>query len=157
MPYAPACQTGLRASMLAYQRGLRANVPACQRAKSVPASHFYVPTCQCAIRRANVLTWRAKVPNDVPIFQLGVPASQKVCQFSRHSSYEMLSEISILYYYIKHFTFYYILLHSRNSTFYHSYTYQMYMYHKWKFYYTSFLYFMTSCHIKEMCGEFFLF
>ena len=47
------------------------NVPACQRAKSVQTSHFYVPLnvptcytiCQC-------FTWRAKVPNGVPIFQL---------------------------------------------------------------------------------------
>ena len=53
----PACQRGLRANMLGCQRGLRANVLAChcglhtnvlacQRAKSVPTSHFYVPTCQ---------------------------------------------------------------------------------------------------------------
>ena len=35
-----------RAYVLACQRGLRANVPKCQRAKNVPTSHFYVPTCQ---------------------------------------------------------------------------------------------------------------
>ena len=30
---------------------------------------FGVPACQCAIRRANVLTWRANVPKRVSIFQ----------------------------------------------------------------------------------------
>ena len=87
-----------------WQRGLRANVPACQRAKSVPVFHFYVSrcqwTCQRAIRRANVLAWRANVPNGVPIFQLGVPTCQKACQFFRHSSYEMLSEMQILHFII---------------------------------------------------------
>ena len=98
------CQHGLRANVLAWQRGLCANVPACQRAKSVPVSHFYVSRCQwmCqrAIRRANVLAWRANVPNGVPIFQLGLPTCQKACQFFRHSSYEMLSEIQILHFII---------------------------------------------------------
>ena len=66
--------------MLACQRGLRANVPACQGAKSVPSSHFHVPTChkawQCfnlacqrAKRRANFSTRRANVPKSMPIFQ----------------------------------------------------------------------------------------
>ena len=45
-------------------------VPACQRAKSVSASHFYVPTCQCfnlgsqfAKQRANFSAWCANFPN----------------------------------------------------------------------------------------------
>ena len=80
MPCVPACQRGLRANVLACQRGLRANVPACQGAKSVPSSHFHVPTChkawQCfnlacqrAKRRANFSTRRANVPKSMPIFQ----------------------------------------------------------------------------------------
>ena len=63
----------LRAHVLSCQRGLRANVPAYQCAKSVPTSYFYVPTCQLmcqrAIRRANVLIWRANKPKGVTIFQ----------------------------------------------------------------------------------------
>ena len=70
----------------ACQRGLRANVLAWQHAKS---------------------DWRANVPNGVPIFQLGLPNWQKVCQFFEHSCYKMLSEISILYC-IKNYTFYLI-------------------------------------------------
>ena len=130
VPYVPARQCGLRASVV------------------------YVPTCQ---KSASFSFLRANVPIDVPIFQLGVPTCQKVCQFFRHSFYKMLSEVSILYYYIKNFTFYHILLHSTNSTFYRSYSYHMYMYRKEKLYYTSFLYFMTSFHIKEKCLEFFIF
>ena len=71
-------------------------VPARQHVKSVPTSHFYVPTCQktCQhfIRRINVSTWRAIVPSGVPIFQLGVSTHQKVCQFLKHSSNEILKE-----------------------------------------------------------------
>ena len=87
-------------------------VPTCLRAKSVPSFHFYMPTwqitCQRAIRCANVSTCHANVPNGVPIFQLGMPTCQRVCQFFKHSSYEMLREISILYYYIKNSTLYLI-------------------------------------------------
>ena len=41
----------------------------------------------------------------VPTGQLGVKTCQKACQFFKHS-YEMLKEISILYYYIKNSTLY---------------------------------------------------
>ena len=99
---------------------MRACVPAwftCQRA-CVPAwftcQLAYVSTCQkCA--KFSIL--RANVPNNVQgvaMFQLGMPTCQtacrffnlacqsaKECQFFKHSSYEMLREISILYYYIK--------------------------------------------------------
>ena len=75
-PCVPACQRGLRANVLAYQRGLRAYVPAwftCLCAKSVPSSHFYVPTCQWTCqrtkRRANLSNWRVNMPKNVPIFQ----------------------------------------------------------------------------------------
>ena len=47
-------------------------VPTCLLAKSVPTSHFYVPTFQ---KRANVSTWLANIfqlrlPKGVPIFRL---------------------------------------------------------------------------------------
>ena len=100
----------------------------CQHAKSLSTSHFYVSSCQRAISHANV-------PNGGPIFQLcmptcqtvcqrdkwwanfstghanvsnGVPTSQKVSQFLKHSSYEILMEISILPYYLKIFSSYLI-------------------------------------------------
>ena len=34
----------------------------------------------------------------MPIFQLGLPTCQRAFQFFKHSSYEMLKEISVLYY-----------------------------------------------------------
>ena len=86
------------ASVLACQRGLRVNVPACQK-------------------RANFSFLRANVPHGVLMFQIGVPKCQKTCQFFKHSSYEMLLEISILYYHEK-------ILH---YTLYYSCTYHMYM------------------------------
>ena len=62
------------------QRGPRANVLACQRAKIEPTSNLYMPTCQTACHyfnlasqrakwRANFSTWCANVPKGVPIFQ----------------------------------------------------------------------------------------
>ena len=89
VPCVPACQRGLRANVLACQRGLRANVTkACQ---------LLIFKCQRAIRRANVSTWRANVPDDVPIFQFGVPACQKACQFLKHSSFETFLYFILLY------------------------------------------------------------
>ena len=75
-PCAPACQRGLRANVPEYD-----TVPACQRAKSVSTSHFYVPTyhtsCQCfnlacqrAKRCVNFSTSCDKVPKGVQIFQI---------------------------------------------------------------------------------------
>ena len=108
----PAWFTCQRACLPAWFMCQRACVPAYQRAKSVPTSYFYVSTCQktCqrAIRHTNVSTWCANVANGVQIFQLGVPTCQRACQFFKHSSYEMLREISILYYYIKNSTLYLI-------------------------------------------------
>ena len=95
MPIVATCQSGTRATVLACQHGLRTIVPA--------ASAIYVPTCL----RANVPfgvpmlqlgAWRANVQNDVPIFQLGKPTCQKAYQFFKHSFYEMLRKISIIYY-----------------------------------------------------------
>ena len=62
-----------------------------------------VSTCQSC---ANFSTWHAKVANDMPIFYFCVPTCQKVCQFFKHSSYEMLREISLLYYFIKNSALY---------------------------------------------------
>ena len=91
-----------------------------------------VPTCQ---KRAKFLFLRAKVlycvplfyldvPKCVPIFQLGVPTWQKPCHFSNifvtKCKCNFPRKISILYYFIK-------ILH---FTWYHSYTYHMYMYRK---------------------------
>ena len=72
----------------------------CQRASVV-----YVPMCQ---KRARFSILRANVPQGVPMFQRGMPMCQRACQFFKHSSYEMLREISILYYYIKNSTLYLI-------------------------------------------------
>ena len=103
----------------------------CQRATSVPSSHFYMPTCQkaCqrAIRHANISTWHANVLNGMPIFQLAMSTCQRAFQFFKHSSYEMLREISIFNYYLKNPTLYLIS---------HTYTYYGYMHHIYDLYYT---------------------
>ena len=93
MQSVPTCLRDLCASVFACQRGLRANVPTCWcgLCANVPkACQLLIYTCQRANERANV-------PYGVSIFQLGVPTCQKVCQIFKHSSYEMLREISILY------------------------------------------------------------
>ena len=92
----PACFKCQRACVPAWFTCQRACMPMCQKRTHISFLRTNVPT---AIRRANVLTWRANVPNGVPIFQFGMPACQKACQFFKHSSYEMLREISIIYYY----------------------------------------------------------
>ena len=74
----------------------RASMPVpfkCQRTRSMSTFHLYVLTCEPAIRPTNM-------PNGMPIFQLGLPTCQKMCLFFKHSSYEMLKEISILYYWM---------------------------------------------------------
>ena len=152
MPCVPECQRRLRANVLACQRGLRINVTACQRAKSLPVSHFYVPTCQRAIRRPNVLTWRANVPNGGPIFQLGMLTYQEACQFfnlacqraKRRANFqtflfEMLKKIYRLYYYVKNSTFFFDIIVVNIICI------------------CIILHFYTSCHIKEKCVEFFFF
>ena len=119
----------LRVCYITCHACLRANmvyVPTCLRNGVV-----YVSTCQCANKRANV-----------PVFQLDVPTCHMLWQFFKHSSYEMLRDVSILYYYIKKF---YIILGiivihiicicivHKNCIIFH---------------------FYTSCHIKEKCVEF---
>ena len=114
----PARFTCLRASVV--------YVPTYLRAKSVPTSHFHVPTCQwtCqrAIRRAsfslcraNFSKWRTNMPKTVPIFQTFLLRNCKG-------------------------NFYTLFLY-KNSTLYLI----SYLYRTWKLYYTSFLYFMPSC------------
>ena len=84
--YVPAC---FRASVVYVPVRLRPNVPkVCQ---------ILIFTCQ----RANKC---AKVPQGVPMF-----ARQRTkLAFFKHSSYEMLREIAIPYYYIKNSTLYFI-------------------------------------------------
>ena len=83
--FAKSC---LRANVLACQRDLRAN---CLHANAPKECKFLIFMCQRANKGANV-------PYAVPMFQTGVPTCQKVYQFFKHSSYEMLEEISILNY-----------------------------------------------------------
>ena len=74
MPCMPLCQRGLCANVLVCQRGLCANMPkACQ---------LLIFTCQHANKRANV---PYGMPNDVPIFHLGMPCAKKHANFSNIS------------------------------------------------------------------------
>ena len=144
-----ACHTCLRANVVYVPTCLRASmvhVPTCQKhanfsflRANVPVN---VPTCHTACQcfnlacqrakwRANFSTWHANVSKGVPTF--------------RRSSYKMLSEISILYYYIKRFcilldiiVIHIICICIVNKNF-------------------IILHFYTSCHIKEKCVEFFIF
>ena len=59
-----------------------------------------MPTCH---KLCQCFLWSANVLNGLSIFQLDVPACQNPCQYFKNSSYKMLREISILYYYIKKF------------------------------------------------------
>ena len=144
MPCVPECQRGLRANVLACQHGLRTSVTACQRAKSVPVSHFYVPTCQRAIRRSNVLTWHANVPNGVPIFQLGVPTCQKTCQFFKISLWNVKGNLDTLLLCKKFYIFFDIIVINIIGICVVIKT-------------CIILHFYISCHVKEKCVEFFFF
>ena len=123
----------IRVNMLSRQLG---NVPTCLRANVPKVCQLLVFTCQ----RANK---RAKVPCDVPMFQLCVPTCQKACQFSKNFSYEMLKEISILYYFIKNVILDIIVIHIICIRIVHK--------------NCNVLQFYTSYHIKESCVEFFFF
>ena len=68
-----------------------AGAPPFLRANAPRVCQLIIFTCQRAIRGPSALTWRAKVPKGMPIFQT------------------LLRELSILYYYIKNSTFYLIL------------------------------------------------
>ena len=97
-------------------------------------SVVYVPTCQ---ERVNFSFLPANVLSSLLIFQIGVPTCQKACQFFKHSSDEILREISILYCYIEKFYIIpdTIVIHKNYLV----------------------LHFYTSCYIKEKCVEFFFF
>ena len=109
----------------------RACVPAwftCQQDKSVPTSHFYVPSCHMACH----------------FFILACQRANKSAKFFKHFCYQVLRKISILYYYIKNSTFYSIsVIHiicicivNKNCII---------------------IYLYTACHIKEKCMEVFFF
>ena len=108
------------------ERGLRANVP--------KTWQLLIFTCQ-----------RANLPCRVPMFQLSVSTCQTACHFFKLSSYKMLREISILYYYIKYSTLYLI------SWLYISYVYVSYI--------KNLLYFISMLHIilKRSVWNFLLF
>ena len=110
----------------------------CQRAKSVPTSHFYVSTCHTAFHCfilacqrekwcANFSTWRA----NVPIFQTFLLRSAKE-NFSTlllHNKFYILCDIIVIHIIC-------ICIINKNCIIFYLY---------------------TSCHIKEKCVEFFLF
>ena len=103
--------SNIRASVAYLPTLLRARaayVPTCLHANLSEACQVLIFTCQRTNKRANV-------PYGVPAFELGVsmsqlglsvfqlvgPACQKACQCFKHSFFEMLLEISILYYHKK--------------------------------------------------------
>ena len=97
VPCVPAHQSGLRANVLASQRDLRPDVP--------KRANFLFLLVDMPY---NVPTFQLGVPNGVPTFQIGVPACQNVRQVFKHSSYVMIRQISLLYFYIKKSTLYLI-------------------------------------------------
>ena len=88
-----ACQKRANFSFLC--ANVPINVSTCHK-----ACQCFNLVCQHGKWRANFSTCRANVPNCVPL------------QYFKHSSFEMLREISILYYYIKKSTFYFLLFFS---------------------------------------------
>ena len=94
---------GLRTNMLRCQRGLCANVPACQRASVLKACQHLIFTCQRANKRDNVSTWRANfsswlanVSKDEPIFR-----SFLLCFIIiKNSTLYLISWLYILYAYV---------------------------------------------------------
>ena len=101
MPCLPARQRGLPANVLSCEHTNVPNVSAC----------YLIFTCQ----RPNEC---ASVPNGVPTFQISASICQRTCQFFKHFSYEMLREISILYFCIKSSKLYLVsyLYHTRIKT-----------------------------------------
>ena len=84
----------------ACQRDTRGNVPASQRVKSMPTSHF---TCQRTtnrvILRANVSTLHASAPNAVPIFWTFLLRNAKgnsiLHYYTKNSTLNLISELYI--------------------------------------------------------------
>ena len=104
-------------------------------------THPLLPQPSPTQRHVSYSTWYINVLNGMPIFHFGVPRCQKACQNFKYSSYEMLREISMLYYYIK---FYIILdiiiLHMISVCIVHKNCIMLHVY--------------TSCHIKEKRVDF---
>ena len=105
VPCVPDMVYILRACMPAWFTYKRTCMPACQKHANfsflsvsvpinVPARHkgcqCFNLACQRAERRAS--------------FQIGLSTCQKECQFFKHSSYEMIRDTSMLYYYTKSYT-----------------------------------------------------
>ena len=121
-------------------------LPACQRAKSVLNSYFYVPkcctachcfilTCQSAKWRANFSTWRANVTKAVPFFKHF--CYQVQMQFSKKNFYTLLF-YKKFYILLDIIVTHIICICIVNKS-------------------CVILYLYTSCHIKEKCVEFFFF
>ena len=92
---------------------------------------FGVPACQCAIRRANVLTWRANVPKRVSIFQTFL------LQYAKGNFYTLLL-YKKLYILLDLIVIHIICISIVHKS-------------------CIILHFYTSCHIKENCVEFFFY
>ena len=97
MPCLPAWSMCQCSCLPAFLRDIVLYVTTCQVRSNFSFLRTNVTNLPSAIRHANVSTWRA----NVPILELGVPTCMKAYQFFQHVSYEMLKEISMLYYYIK--------------------------------------------------------
>ena len=108
MPCVPACQHDCVYAPT-YLRASGVYVPACLRANVPKVTNFSFLRAKCT-----------NMPNGVPIFQLDASTCQMACQFFKHFSYEMLSEL--LYFIIR-----WKILH---FTWYHSCKYHTYMYRK---------------------------
>ena len=112
-------------------------MPTCQKRTNLSFLRANVPLN--VPRSASFSTWCTNVPDNVLIYQLGVPSYHKAGHYFKHSSYGILKEISILNYYTKNSTLYLISL-------------CICIVHK----NCIILHFYASCHIKGKCVEFFL-
>ena len=114
MAFVPVCQHGLCTNIFVCQHGLCGNVLACQHAKSVQTSHFYVPinvvTCYKKFQCLNMMCYHAK----------------------RHANFsDILWNANVLWRIMKcqgNFLYSIIMQKILHYTWYHSYTYHMYMY-----------------------------
>ena len=100
------CYRGLRANVLVCHLGLRVNVTVCQRAKIVQTPYFYIPTCQTCHEARQCFNLACQCAKWCASFSIWCTNVPKVCQSFKHSCYEMLKEISILYHYMKNSTLY---------------------------------------------------
>ena len=134
VPYVPACQRGLRASVVyvpTWQKRanfsfLRANVLTCHT-----ACQCFSLACQRAKTRADFSTWRANLPKGVPIFQAFLLGNAKWNFYTLllYRKFYILLDIVVIHIIC-------ICIVNKNCII---------------------LHFHTSCHIKEKWEEFFLF